>query len=124
MVIKMKYIKQFAIILTISFAGEILNYLIPWPIPASIYGLVIMFVCLCLKIIKPDDVRKTAGFLIDIMPLMFIPAAVGLVTSWDIIKSNLIAYIIITVVTTFTVMIISGRITQHMIRYEEKRHVG
>ena len=59
----------------------------------------------------------------DIMPLMFIPAAVGLVTSWDIIKSGLIAYIVITVVTTFTVMIISGRITQYMIRYEEKRHV-
>lgn len=123
MVIKMKYIKQFGIILTISFSGEILNYLIPWPIPASIYGLVIMFVCLCLKIIKLDDVKQTAGFLMDIMPLMFIPAAVGLVTSWDIIKSGLIAYIVITVVTTFTVMIISGRITQYMIRYEEKRHV-
>ena len=74
----MKYIKQFLIILLISFIGEGLNYLIPAPIPASIYGMVILFVCLCTKIIKLDDVKDTGLFLIEIMPLMFIPAGVGL----------------------------------------------
>ena len=39
----MKYLRQFAIILLISLAGELLSYLLPLPIPASIYGIVILF---------------------------------------------------------------------------------
>ncbi len=115
----MKYMKQFGIILAISFAGEILNYLVPLPIPASIYGLVLMFLALCFKV---EDVKTTSYFMIEIMPMMFIPAAVGLLTSWNVIQSNLIAYVLITVVSTFLVMVISGHITQVMIRMEEKRH--
>ena len=118
----MKYMKQFGIILAISFAGEILNYLVPLPIPASIYGMAILFVCLMAGIVKLDDVRETGKFLIEIMPMMFIPAAVGLLTSWNVIQSNLIAYVLITVVSTFLVMVISGHITQVMIRMKEKRH--
>ena len=117
----MKYMKQFGIILAISFAGEILNYLVPLPIPASIYGLVLMFLALCFKLIKVEDVKTTSYFMIEIMPMMFIPAAVGLLTSWNVIQSNLIAYVLITVVSTFLVMVISGHITQVMIRMEEKR---
>lgn len=71
----MKYVKQFGIILLISFAGESLNYLLPLPVPASIYGLVLMFLCLQLRVFRLEDVRDTALFLIEIMPLMFIPAA-------------------------------------------------
>ena len=73
----MKYVKQFGIILLISFAGEALNYLLPLPVPASIYGLVLMFLCLQLRVFRLEDVRDTALFLIEIMPLMFIPAATG-----------------------------------------------
>ena len=85
----MKYVKQFGIILLISFAGEALNYLLPLPVPASIYGLVLMFLCLQLRVFRLEDVRDTALFLIEIMPLMFIPAATGLMTSWGIIRAKL-----------------------------------
>ena len=118
----MKYIKQFSIIITVSFLGEVLHALLPLPIPASIYGLVLMFLALCFKLIKVEDVKTTSYFMIEIMPMMFIPAAVGLLTSWNVIQSNLIAYVLITVVSTFLVMVISGHITQVMIRMEEKRH--
>ena len=87
----MKYLKQFGIILGLSLLGELLNYLIPLPVPASIYGLALMFLCLHFKVIKLGDVKETAVFLIEIMPLMFIPAAVGLVNAWGIIRSNLLA---------------------------------
>ena len=74
----MKYLKQFLIIAAVSFAGELLKWLIPLPISASVYGVVLMFLCLALHIIKVEDVRETALFFIEIMPVMFIPAAVGL----------------------------------------------
>ena len=116
----MKYIKQFAVILLVSFAGELLNYLLPLPVPASIYGLVLMLVCLLTGIIKLDAVRDTACFLIEIMPLMFIPAAVGLMASWSVIKENLLAYLIIAVVTTVAVMAVSGLGTQGVLKRNEK----
>lgn len=116
----MKYIREFGIIIVISLIGELLNYLIPLPIPSSIYGLVIMFLCLHFKVIKVHEIKKPAVFLIEIMPLMFIPAAVGIIESWDIIKPNVIAYAIITIVSTVLVMAVAGRVTQWVIRHSKK----
>ena len=116
----MKYLQQFGIILAVSFIGEVLNYAIPLPVPASIYGLVLMFLCLCMKWIKLEDVKETAVFLIEIMPLMFIPAAVGLINSWEIIRPNLLAYAAITVVSTLLVMLVSGHVTDWMLKGKKK----
>lgn len=84
----MKYVKQFLIIIGISLAGEILKYILPLPIPASIYGMAILFIALLAGIIKLKDVRETGKFLIEIMPLMFIPAGVGLMSSWGSVKAS------------------------------------
>ena len=116
----MKYLKQFGIILGLSFIGEILHELIPLTIPASIYGLVLMFVGLCLGIIKVKDVKETGYFLIEVMPFMFIPAAVGLIEVWENLASLLLPFTVITVVSTILVMGISGRVTQHVILRERK----
>ena len=120
----MKYIKQFGIIVFISFIGELLNYLIPLPIPASIYGLVIMFLCLHFKIFQLEAVHKTGAFLIEIMPLMFIPAAVGLLTSWDVLKSMWLPAIVITIISTVAVMAVSGLVTQAIIKTQNKKRKG
>ena len=117
----MKYIRQVGIIILISFIGELLHFLIPLPVPASIYGLVIMLVCLVSGIIKVSDVKETSSFLIDIMPMMFIPAAVGLINSWDIIRPQLLVYLVIVVVSLVTVMAVSGRVTQSVIRRGKRK---
>ena len=117
----MKYLKQFGIILILSFAGELLNLLIPLPIPASIWGFALMFVCLLTGFLKLDYVKDTAIFLIEIMPLMFIPAAVGLMESWGIIRAKIIPYLVITVLSTFLVMAAAGKITQAVIRRDRKK---
>ena len=112
----MELLWQFLVILLISLMGELLHFLIPLPIPASIYGLVLMFLCLQLRVFRLEDVRDTALFLIEIMPLMFIPAATGLMTSWGIIRAKLFAYLAIAVITTVLVMVVSGRVTQFFLR--------
>ena len=117
----MKYLKQFLIILAISFIGEILKYIVPLPIPASIYGMVIMFICLQTKFLKLDDVKSVGKFLIEIMPVMFIPAGVGLLTAWGILKPVCVPIILITVITTVVVMIVTGRVTQAVIRMDRKK---
>ena len=112
----MKYVKQFGIILVVSLIGELLNFLIPLPIPASIYGLVLMLGGLQLHIIPLSEVKETSTFLIEIMPMIFIPAATGLMTSWGIIRAKLFAYLAIAVITTVLVMVVSGRVTQFFLR--------
>lgn len=112
----MKYITQFLIILAFSFAGEALHAMLPLPIPASIYGIVMLFVALQMKWVKVKDVREVSTFLIAVMPVMFIPAAVGLVDSWADIGGHLVAYVAVTVLTTFVVMAVAGLVTQRMIR--------
>lgn len=117
----MKYVRQFAIILLFSFLGEILHVIIPLSIPASVYGLVLLLAALCIKIVKVEQVQEGAGFLIEIMPVMFIPAAVGLLTSWELLKPICIPVIVITVVTTVIVMVSTGMVTQGIIRKERKK---
>ena len=117
----MKYVKQFILILTISFVGELLKYLLPLPVPASIYGMVLMFLALLTGVIRLEHVRETGKFLIEIMPLMFIPAGVGLMSSWSTLKPLLLPVAVITVVTIVTVMVASGHTAQFILKREEKR---
>lgn len=116
----MKYVKQFAIILLVSLVGELMSFLLPLPVPASIYGLVLMLFSLLTGLIKLDAVHDTACFLIEIMPIMFIPPAVGLMASWDVIQANLVAYLIIAAVTTIVVMAVSGLVTQAVLKKGKK----
>ena len=112
----MKYLKQFLIILVISYAGELLKYVLPLPIPASIYGMVILLVGLLTGLIALDAVKDVGKFLIEIMPVMFIPAGVGLMSSWGTLKPLLLPVSIITVVTIVTVMAATGKVSQWAIR--------
>lgn len=117
----MKYIKQFVVILLISFMGEILNRLIPLPIPASIYGIVIMFLCLQFGIIKISDVKETGAFLVEIMPVMFIPAAVGLITYWEQLQPIILPIIVITIVSTVLVILATGKTTDLLLKSKEDK---
>ena len=117
----MKYIYQLFIILVVTFVGELLHYFIPIPVPASIYGLIIMLILLCTKVVKLEHVERTSDFLIEIMPLMFIPAGVGLMKSWGVLKPLIIPVVVITVISLIAVMAVSGRVSQKIIKAQEKK---
>ena len=111
----MKYLKQLLIIIAVSLMGELLHELLPLPVPASIYGIVGMFLLLCTGVLRTEHIKETSSFLIEIMPVMFIPAAVGLLNSWDILKAHWLPYLTVTLVSTILVMAISGLLTQAVI---------
>lgn len=116
----MKLLYQFGVILAVTFVGELLYALLPLPIPASIYGLIVMLVCLGTKVVKLSQVKIAADFLIDIMPPMFIPAAVGLIVVWGDLKEILIPVVVITCLSTVIVMVCTGKVTQTLIRRKQK----
>ena len=112
----MKYVRQLLIILFVSFLGELLKSIIPLSIPASI-----LFLALELKILKVSDIKETSNFLIEIMPLMFVPAGVGLLDSWGALQPIWIQVVVITLISTVIVMGVSGSITQFVIRKGKKK---
>ena len=117
----MRFIGQFCVILLITFIGELLNFLIPLPVPAGIYGMALLFLALCLKLIPLSAVEDAGDFLIEIMPVMFIPAGVGLMSSWGALKPMLLPAIVAVTVVTVVVMAAAGRGAQGIMRLEERR---
>ena len=117
----MRYVIQLFIIICFSFLGEILHKVLPFPIPASIYGIVLLFLALELKILKVDQIREVSTTLIIAMPVMFVPPAVGLISSWENIKDNWAEYLLITFASTFVVMAIAGWTTQWIILWRRKK---
>ena len=112
----MSYIFQFCRILAVCFLGEVLASLLPFPIPASVYGLVLLLIALKTGIFQLEQVRAAGKFLIAIMPMLFIPAAVGVMELWDDLGAMLIPCIIATVPITMFVMGVTGIVTQNVQR--------
>lgn len=120
----MKYMKQICIIATISFIAELLHFFLPLPIPASVYGLVILFVLLCLKIIKLPQVEDVADWMISVMPIFFIAPSVGLINSFDSMKGQVIPLISICFVSTVIVTALTGLIAQGIVRLQKRKKGG
>lgn len=110
----MKIFKQFFIILIFSFFGLVLEQILPFKIPASVLGLILLFLALEFKIIKQSDIKETANFLKDNMAFLFVPLTVGLMNDWNIIQANLLHLTIIMIVTTTLAMIAVAKVADRM----------
>lgn len=108
----MKYLHQALLIFLFTALGELLHYLIPLPIPASIYGMVLLFAALTLKIIPVSAVSDVGSFLTSLLPLLFVAPLVGLMDYWDLLKGSLIAILAIILLSTVLVFAVSGWVTQ------------
>ena len=118
----MGYLFQFMIIGGITLIGELLHYFLPLPIPSSVYGMIILFICLLIGIIKEEDIKETADFLVLVMPIMFVGPSVGVMENFSLLSSSLIPFIVIVLVSTFLIMLVTGMTAQMMITYKEKHH--
>lgn len=117
----MRLIGQFLIIAGVSFAGEILSLLLPLPVPASIYGLVLMLILLMTGVVKLHQVKTAADFLIEIMPLMFIGPSVGLMESLPALQAMLLPLVVILILTTLLTMGATGLTAQALVRRRQSR---
>ena len=116
----MKYLTQFLRILAFTLAGELLQRLVPLPIPASVYGLVLLFGALNTGLVKLEQVKDAGGFLISILPILFVSPAVGILDNWEAIQGALIPILALTLLSTVLTFGIAGRATQAMMGKEEK----
>lgn len=118
----MKYLSQFLIILGFTLAGEALQRLIPLPIPASVYGIALLFTALCVKLVKVEQVKETGSFLTSILPILFVSPAVGIVEDWGLIRADLIPILLMLVGSTILTFGIAGRIAQAVLQKGGERN--
>ncbi len=112
----MKYLTQFLIILGFTLTGEALQRLVPLPIPASVYGLLLLFAALCLGLVKVEQVKQTGAFLTSILPILFVSPAVGIVEDWALIRAELLPILILLVASTVLTFGIAGGMAQAFLK--------
>lgn len=116
----MKYLKQFAIILLYSFAGDLCHAVLPFPVPGSIYGMVLLLFSFAAGFLKPEAVRETGAFLVSLLPLLFVAPTVGLMASWSLIRPHLAEIAFIVVTTTVLTFAVAGGLTKFFSKGGEK----
>lgn len=117
----MKYMKQLTVIAGISFVGEFLSRVLPAPVPGSVYGMLLLFLCLCLKVIRLEQVEETADYLLLVMPLFFISPGISIIETYPLVKDSILALVCISFVTALFTMVITGHVTQLFIRVRKKK---
>ncbi|MEA4815653.1 MAG: CidA/LrgA family protein [Lachnospiraceae bacterium] len=111
---------QFGIIVAVSFAGEVLNHIVPLPVPASIWGMIIMFLLLFTKIIKLNQVEKAADYMLSIMSVLFVPVGAGLMESFPYVKNEIMAIIAIIIISTLVCFFVTGRTAEAIISISKR----
>ena len=116
-----KYLKQALIIFAFTMIGQVLEWIIPLPIPAAIYGFLLLFLALMTGLLKKEHIDETAKFLISIMGILYVAPAVNLLSYYDIIAPKLAGVITVVVLSTVIVFGVSGWVTQLLSKKEEKK---
>ena len=120
----MKYLSQLVIIFSVTLAAELIKYLLPLPIPASIYGLVLLFLLLKTGAVKLHQVEDAGNFLLELMPLILVPVSASFIQATGALKEMLLPALIMGFGGTLLVMVVTGRVSQWVIRRRkgEKEH--
>ena len=116
----MSLIFQFLRIILFCFLGELCHDFLPLPIPASVYGLVLLLLALNFRLIKLEDVKEVGTYLTGIFPLLFVPAAAGVMELWAEMGEMLLPILIAIIPVTVLVMVSAGKTTQALTGRKKK----
>ena len=117
----MKFIRQTLWIIFFTFVGEVLNKVLPLPVPAGVYGLILMLIFLMRGIVRLDEVEDAGNFLLETMSIMFLPAAVGIMTVTKLLFPVLLPYTVIIFISSFLVLSVTGLSAELILRKTETK---
>lgn len=108
----MRYLRQLMIVLIPYIIGTILQLTLNLPIPGSVIGLILLFVALQIGIVKVEMIEELCEFLLSNMSFFFIPAGVGLMTAFGVLKGKWVPFTIIVILSTFMVWIVTALVVK------------
>lgn len=118
----MRFVKQFFVILFFSFAGELLHRWLPLPVPAAVYGILLLFGALQSGLLPLAVVQQTGAFLTDLMPVLFVGPAVGLLESWPLVVPRLLPLLMLVLGSTVFAFGAGGGVAQRLL--QKRRNEG
>lgn len=121
--IEMDIYKQLLYILSFSLLGEVLSKVFTLPIPGSVIGMLLLFLALQFKLLKVKDVETVGGFLLGNLSILFLPAGVGIMVYFPVIKDTWWLLLIISLLTTAFTIGFVGLIVQGVKRKFEDNSV-
>ena len=120
----MHYLKQFTVIIAISAVSELLAIFIPLAIPASIYGMSLLFLLLMTGVLKLKQVESAANLLLGIMPALFVVNGAGLITSYEQIAENFASWVAVNIASTIVILVTTGILAQGLIRKKKAKEAA
>ena len=120
----MKLLGQFGIIFGICWISECIASVLPFALPSSIIGMILLLVLLGLRVVRTEHIREKSDFLLGNLPFFFIPAAVSIMNYVDVLKGSLGALLVIctvSMVLTFAATVWSVRLTCYLMKRGKKQ---
>lgn len=105
---KTTLLKQFSIILSIYFLGELIQKTLGLPIPGNVLGMLILFFSLCTGVIKLNMIDKISDFLLENMAFFFLPAGASLITCFALLEGKLTAILAVSLISTVVILAVTG----------------
>lgn len=117
----MNIIKQIFTIVMFSFLGEFVSMLLPFSVPGSVSGMILLFITLHFNFIKMEQVEDVGDWLVNNMAIFFVPAGIGLMTNFDVIGAIWWQLIIIVLVSATLMMWFVGFVVQFVMKRSKKK---
>ena len=112
---------QICILYIFSFIGTFIQNLFHLVIPGSIIALLLLFICLCLKIVPEKWIENGAVFLLSILMLLFIPTTVGIMNYPSLLSIHGVLLVVAILLSTIISIAITGTASQFFEKKAQKR---
>lgn len=122
----MSILKQLVLVFAVCLVAEGISAVLPFTLPASVIGIILLLVLLAVKAVKPKDLKEVSDFLLDNMALFFIPVVSSMIQYKDVLFANFWAIVLICLLTTPLVFFVTGHVVQltvKLLRRKEKKDV-
>lgn len=119
--LKMKIIKQIGIFFTVCWLSQVVAAYLPFSFPSSVIGMILLFICLLAGVLKIEHIQEKADFLMENMAFFFVPAGVSVMNYFDILKSTLVPFLIICIVSTIITFVATAYSVQFVMKLMNRR---
>jgi holin-like protein len=113
-------IKQLGIVFSICLIGQLISSCLPFAVPSSVIGMILLLLLLCLQIIKPHHVEKNSNFLLKNMAFFFIPAGVSILDNYSYVANNILPLLLVCFITTILTFGVTARTVTLVIKIQNK----
>lgn len=99
-IMRLKSLVQIGVVFLICIIGELISKLLPFAFPGSVIAMLVLFVLLFFGILKTEHIKDKTDFMLNNMAFFFIPSSVGIINYYSNIKSVIIPFVFICIITT------------------------